>query len=71
MIIVIIAGGAGTRLWPLSTPDFPKHLLRVNGDKRSLLQHTFDRAKKLTDKIYVVSEESHIKHVKEQLGELP
>jgi mannose-1-phosphate guanylyltransferase/mannose-6-phosphate isomerase len=71
MIVVIIAGGSGTRLWPLSTPDYPKHLLRVNGDKRSLLQHTFDRAKRLTDKIYVVSEESHIEHVKEQLEELP
>jgi len=71
MIIVIIAGGSGTRLWPLSTPNYPKHLLKVNGDKRSLLQHTFDRATKLTDKIYIVSEESHIKHVKEQLSELP
>lgn len=71
MIIVIIAGGSGTRLWPLSTPEYPKHLLRVNGDKRSLLQHTFDRAKKLTDKIYVVSDTSHIEHVKAQLDKLP
>jgi len=70
MIIVIIAGGSGTRLWPLSIPKFPKHLLKINNDDRSLLQLTYDRAKKLTDKIYVVSEESHIKHVKEQLSEL-
>lgn len=71
MIIVIIAGGSGTRLWPLSTPDYPKHLLKINGDDRSLLQQTYDRAKTLTDKIYVVSDSSHIKHVKEQLNELP
>src|ERR1700712_3637861 len=71
MIVVIIAGGSGTRLWPLSTPDFPKHLLKINGDGRSLLQHTFDRARKITDKIYVVSDASHIEHVKEQLSELP
>src|ERR1035437_9749306 len=70
MIIVIIAGGSGTRLWPLSTPDYPKHLLKINGDKLSLLQHTYERAKKLTDKIYVVSEAGHIGHVKEQLKEL-
>src|SRR5665213_1255048 len=71
MIVVIIAGGSGTRLWPLSTPDYPKHLLKINGDKRSLLQHTYDRARRLTDKIYVVTDDSHIQHVREQLPELP
>ncbi|MES2971803.1 MAG: mannose-1-phosphate guanylyltransferase [Patescibacteria group bacterium] len=71
MIIVIIAGGSGTRLWPLSTPDYPKHLLKINGDERSLLQNTYDRAKLLTDKIYVVPEIGHAHHVREQLSELP
>ncbi len=71
MIIVIIAGGSGTRLWPLSTPDYPKHLLKINGDGRSLVQQTYDRAHQLTDKIYVVSDHSHIEHVREQLPELP
>jgi mannose-1-phosphate guanylyltransferase/mannose-6-phosphate isomerase len=71
MIAVIIAGGSGTRLWPLSTPSYPKHLLKINGSDRSLLQNTYDRAKRLTDSIYVVSEVSHIEHVKEQLPELP
>lgn len=70
MIVVIIAGGSGTRLWPLSTPDYPKHLLKINGDDRSLLQHTYDRACKLADKIYVVSDSSHIDHVREQLSDL-
>ena len=68
---MIIAGGSGTRLWPLSTPAYPKHLLKINGDDRSLLQHTYDRSKLLTDNIYVVSDASHIDHVKEQLPELP
>lgn len=71
MIAVIMAGGSGTRLWPLSTPAFPKHLLKVNGDSLSLLQHTYQRAKLLTDKVYVVSESGHIQHVKRQLPELP
>ena len=70
MIVVIIAGGSGTRLWPLSTPEYPKHLLRVAGDTQSLLQRTYDRAKRLSDSIYVISEEGHIAHVKEQLAEL-
>lgn len=70
VIVVIIAGGSGTRLWPLSTPGYPKHLLTVGGDFKSLLQNTYDRAKKLSDKIYVISEAGHIHHVKEQLPEL-
>jgi len=70
MIVVIIAGGSGTRLWPLSTPQYPKHLLKVNGEAKSLLQNTYARARRLTDKIYVVSEAGHIKHVKDQLPEL-
>lgn len=68
---MIIAGGSGTRLWPLSTPDYPKHLLKVNGDARSLVQSTYDRARQLSDKIYVVTDASHTHHVKEQLSELP
>lgn len=70
MIVVIIAGGSGSRLWPLSTPTFPKQLLKVNGDKRSLLQNTYDRARKLTDTVYVVPEASHIDIAREQLSEL-
>jgi len=71
MIVVIIAGGSGTRLWPLSTPDYPKHLLKIDGDDLSLLQHTYERAKMLTDKVYIVSEAGHIEHVKNQLKDLP
>ena len=58
-------------MWPLSTPDYPKHLLKLNGDEQSLLQHTYERAKQITDQIYIVSEAGHINHVKEQLPELP
>ncbi|HZP55163.1 MAG TPA: sugar phosphate nucleotidyltransferase, partial [Candidatus Saccharimonadales bacterium] len=72
MIIVIIAGGSGTRLWPLSTHDYPKHLLNLTND-RSLLQNTYDRIKDLTDdkNIFVVPEKSHARHVYNQLPDLP
>lgn len=70
MITVIIAGGSGTRLWPLSTSDYPKHLLKLTGD-RSLLQSAYDRARKIGDTVYVVTEASHSDHVKDQLSELP
>ena len=67
MITVIIAGGSGTRLWPLSTPGYPKHLLKINGDSKSLLQNTYERAKKISSAIYVVTDASHAHHIKEQL----
>ena len=70
MIVVVIAGGSGTRLWPLSTPRYPKHLLKVNGQTKSLLQTTYDRAKNISQNIYVVSEVSHAHHVKGQLPKL-
>lgn len=69
MISVIIAGGSGTRLWPLSTPGYPKHLLALTGSK-SLLNYTYDRAKKLGKTVYVVPDGSHAHHVTEQLSEL-
>lgn len=69
MIIVIIAGGSGTRLWPLSVGNYPKHLLKLTGE-RSGVQEAFDRGKRITDHIYVVTEASHAHHVREQLPEL-
>lgn len=70
MITVIIAGGSGTRLWPLSTPEYPKHLLKLTGE-RTLVQMAYDRAAKLGDTVYVVTEASHAHHVREQLSDLP
>jgi mannose-1-phosphate guanylyltransferase len=70
MIIVIIAGGSGTRLWPLSVGDYPKHLLKLTGD-RSGVQEAYDRAKLITDDIFVVTEASHAHHIREQLPDLP
>jgi mannose-1-phosphate guanylyltransferase len=70
MIIVIIAGGSGTRLWPLSVGSYPKHLLKLTGE-RSGVQAAYDRAMLITDKIYVVTEQSHAHHVMEQLPGVP
>ena len=70
MITIIIAGGSGTRLWPLSTPKYPKHLLKLTG-KRTLLQTAYDRASKLGDTIDIVTEASHSDLVRQQLPELP
>lgn len=69
MIVVIIAGGSGTRLWPLSTSDFPKQLLKLTNEK-SMVQNTYERAKHIAKDIYVVPDISHAHHIKEQLPEL-
>lgn len=69
MIIVIIAGGSGTRLWPLSTSEYPKQLLKLTNDK-SLVQNTYDRVKLLSDEIYVVPDISHAHFIKEQLPQV-
>lgn len=70
MIVCIIAGGSGTRLWPLSTPDYPKHLLALTGEK-PLVRHVYDRTKAVAgENIYVVTEASHAHHVRKALSEL-
>ncbi len=70
MITVIIAGGSGTRLWPLSTPEKPKQLLSLTSE-RSLIQQAYDRATRLGDTVYIVSEASHADALRQQLPELP
>ncbi len=70
MITVIIAGGSGTRLWPLSTSKYPKHFLNLV-DKDSLLQATYKRAKRLSRDIYVVTAGAEqLELVKQQLPSL-
>ena len=70
MIIVIIAGGSGTRLWPLSVATRPKQLLSLTSE-RTMVQQAYDRARKLGDTIYVVTEASHAGALRAQLPELP
>jgi mannose-1-phosphate guanylyltransferase len=68
---VIPAGGAGTRLWPLSRAASPKFLHDLTGSGRSLLQGTWDRLLPLTgDRILVVTGRAHEAAVREQLPEL-
>ncbi len=66
---VIPAGGAGTRLWPLSRAGSPKFLHDLTGAGRSLLQATVDRLHPLTgDRVMVVTGERHVTAVTEQLA---
>ena len=49
MYIVILAGGSGTRFWPLSRVALPKQLISITGD-RSMLQRTVERVLPLNPK---------------------
>ena len=68
---VIPAGGAGTRLWPVSRAGAPKFLHDLTGDGRSLLQHTVDRLTPLVeDRLLVVTGRAHREAVVAQLPEI-
>ena len=69
MITVIIAGGSGTRLWPLSTSKNPKQLLKLTNE-RTMVQNTYARAKTFSDTVYVIPDISHADALKSQLPEL-
>jgi mannose-1-phosphate guanylyltransferase len=69
----ILAGGSGTRLWPLSRAGEPKFLHPLTGTDRSLLQATADRIRQLSaaDRVYVVTGTAHEAAIRSQLPELP
>ena len=73
IIPVILCGGSGTRLWPLSRKSFPKQFLSLDGNEgRSLLQNTQERIKQiegLKDPILICNEE-HRFLVAEQMREI-
>lgn len=65
---VIPAGGAGTRLWPVSRSSSPKFLRDLTGSGRSLLQETYDRLAPLVgDRFVVVTGQAHHADVVAQL----
>lgn len=69
---VIPAGGAGTRLWPLSRSARPKFLLDLDGSGRTLLQQTWDRLRDIVpaDRIHVVTGAAHAEAIRAQLPDL-
>lgn len=66
--IVILCGGTGPRLWPLSRVDNPKQFLNIFSEK-SLLKETFLRAKRIVppENIYLVTNQKYLSHTKKDL----
>ncbi|MCV0404294.1 MAG: NTP transferase domain-containing protein [Chloroflexi bacterium] len=72
MFAIVMAGGSGTRLWPLSRRETPKQLLPLTGDT-SLLQQTVARLGGLLKPhdIYVITSQAHVRATQRQLPHLP
>ena len=68
-----MAGGVGSRFWPMSTTDNPKQFIDVLGVGRSLMQLTYDRFKGVcdADNVWVVTSADYVSKVREQLPEIP
>jgi len=69
---IILAGGTGTRLWPLSRTHYPKQFLKLKGMDQSIFQMTIERCLKLTDPghIYIVTNSNYKFLVSGQIEEL-
>ena len=71
--IVIMAGGVGSRLYPVSTPEKPKQFLDLLGVGRTLIQLTYQRYLEVNPEahFWVVTSANYIHFIREQLPEIP
>ncbi len=68
--LVIMAGGIGSRFWPMSTPECPKQFLDITGKGRTMIQQTFDRYVGIIDieHLWVVTSKKYKQLVIDQLA---
>ena len=71
--VAIMAGGIGSRFWPMSRTDMPKQFLDILNTGRTLIQATYDRFKQFipAQNIYIVTSSTYKNIVEEQLPEIP
>jgi mannose-1-phosphate guanylyltransferase len=71
--VAIMAGGIGSRFWPMSRTNFPKQFLDILGTGKTLIQSTYERFAAFIpqENIFVVTSNEYINIVKKQLPELP
>ncbi len=70
--LVLMAGGVGSRFWPMSTPECPKQFIDIMGVGKSLLQLTYDRFSGLVPKenVWVLTNKNYGELVAEQLPDI-
>ena len=71
--VAIMAGGIGSRFWPMSRSRYPKQFLDILGLGRTLIQQSYDRYSQVVpaENIFVVTSAEYVSIVKEQLPDLP
>ena len=71
--VAIMAGGIGSRFWPMSRTDLPKQFLDILGTGKTLIQQTYERYSKLgpSENIYIVTAQEYVDIVKSQLPNFP
>jgi len=71
-VVLIMAGGSGTRFWPLSTNERPKQFLDLVSEK-TMIRETVDRVVKLipAEKIFISTNIAYLDIIKKELPEIP
>lgn len=71
--VVIMAGGIGSRFWPMSTPECPKQFVDVLGTGKTMIQMTMERFAPLCppENVYVVTSEAYVEMTARQLPMVP
>ena len=69
---IIMAGGIGSRFWPISRTSYPKQFIDILGTGKTLIQNTYERFLKVCPKenIYIVTNENYLDLVRAQLPEM-
>ncbi|MBK5269426.1 MAG: mannose-1-phosphate guanylyltransferase [Bacteroidia bacterium] len=70
--VAIMAGGIGSRFWPMSRTNYPKQFLDILGTGKTMIQQTFERYCKLVSKenIYIVTAKEYVDIIKKQLPDI-
>lgn len=70
---VIMAGGVGSRFWPMSTAEFPKQFHDILGIGKTMIQQTFERIRQVVpvENIFVITNKEYVELTQNQLPELP
>lgn len=69
MKVVLLSGGSGTRLWPMSTEDCPKQFVSFFGDDESMLYSTYKKVNNEFSSIYVATQQSYTELIKKQIND--
>ncbi|MGC4129426.1 MAG: mannose-1-phosphate guanylyltransferase [Bergeyella sp.] len=69
---VIMAGGIGSRFWPMSTQKFPKQFQDILGTGRTMIQQTYDRISRVipNENIYIITNQEYVELTAQQLPEI-